>query len=89
MLELAKRHADAEVELKAWLAVARAAEWENLSSVRAHFTDVDQVGRVLVFNIRHNTYRLIVKVDYRSRLLMVKDLLTHKEYERKGWTKWY
>ena len=56
--------------------------------VRRDFQDVDQVGRVLVFNIRHNTYRLIAKVDYRSRLLMVKDLLTHKQYEKGAWRKW-
>jgi mRNA-degrading endonuclease HigB of HigAB toxin-antitoxin module len=33
-------------------------------------------------------YRLIVRVDYRSKVVMVKDLLTHKEYDRKAWTKW-
>jgi mRNA-degrading endonuclease HigB of HigAB toxin-antitoxin module len=49
---------------------------------------VDQVGRLLIFNIRRNAYRLIVKVDYRSKLLTVKELLTHKEYEKKAWTKW-
>ncbi|MBI4902336.1 MAG: type II toxin-antitoxin system HigB family toxin [Acidobacteria bacterium] len=33
-------------------------------------------------------YRLIVKVDYRARLLMVKEFLTHNEYMRGGWKKW-
>jgi len=88
IVEFTKRHADAEIELKAWFAVARGAKWKNLFGVRAHFTDVDQVGRLLIFNIRRNAYRLIVKVDYRSKLLMVKELLTHKEYEKKAWTKW-
>jgi mRNA interferase HigB len=53
-----------------------------------NFADTDQVGRLLIFNIRRNVYRLIVKVDFRSKLLMVKDLLTHKEYDRGGWKKW-
>ena len=43
---------------------------------------------LLIFNIRHNYYRLIVKVDYRARLLMVKEFLTHKEYTRGAWKKW-
>jgi mRNA-degrading endonuclease HigB of HigAB toxin-antitoxin module len=28
---------------------------------------------------------LIVKVDFRSKLIMVKELLTHTEYDRNGW----
>jgi mRNA-degrading endonuclease HigB of HigAB toxin-antitoxin module len=43
---------------------------------------------MLIFNIRHNYYRLIVKVDYRAKLLMVKEFLTHKEHTRGGWKKW-
>ena len=30
----------------------------------------------------------LVKVDYRAKLLMVKEFLTHKEYTRGGWKKW-
>jgi mRNA-degrading endonuclease HigB of HigAB toxin-antitoxin module len=52
-----------------------------LIDVRRDFRDADQVGKVLIFNVRRNTYRMMVKVvDYRSKLLMVKDFLTHKEY---------
>lgn len=48
----------------------------------------DQFRNLLIFNIRHNTYRLIVKVDFRAKLLMIKEFLKHKEYERGGWKKW-
>ncbi len=70
------------------LQFARKATWNTLVDVRADFKDVDQIGSMLVFNIRHNMYRLIVTVDYRSRLLMVKELLTHKEYGKDAWKKW-
>jgi mRNA interferase HigB len=83
--ELAREHADAAVELRNWYHVVRKAAWKNLVDVRAVFPDADQVGRLLVFNVRRNTYRLVVKVDYQSRLLMVKDLLTHGEYEKGRW----
>ena len=29
-----------------------------------------------------------VKVDYRAKLLMVKEFLTHKEFTLGGWKKW-
>ena len=53
-----------------------------------HFPDADQYRSLLSFNIRHNYYHLIVKVDYRAKLLMVKEFLTHKEYTRGDWKKW-
>jgi mRNA-degrading endonuclease HigB of HigAB toxin-antitoxin module len=46
------------------------------------------IQSLLIFNVRHNYYHLIAKVDYRAKLLMVKEFLTHKEYTRGGWKKW-
>ncbi len=81
-------HADAADELSRWNRTARNVVWRDLHDVRQHFPDADQYKSILIFNIRHNYYRLIVKVDYRAKLLMVKEFLTHKEYTRGGWKKW-
>ena len=62
--------------------------WQDLSAVRLQFPDADQFKSLLIFNVRHNNHRLIVKVDYRAKLLMAKEFLTHKEYTRGGWKKW-
>jgi mRNA interferase HigB len=75
-------------ELDAWFRRARAAAWRNLGHVRDDFPFADQVGSALVFNIRHNRYRLIAFVVYRKQKLYVKALLTHKEYDREDWKKW-
>jgi mRNA interferase HigB len=84
----AARRADAAEELLPWNKAACHAVWRDLNEVRLHFPDADQYKSLLIFNIRHNYYRLIVKVDYRAKLLMVKEFLTHKEYTRGGWKKW-
>ena len=63
-------------ELAVWYKRARAAEWHSLADVRADFPSADLVGNVLVFNIRHNHYRLIVTVVFRTKLMFVKALLT-------------
>jgi mRNA interferase HigB len=81
-------HADAGEELLRWIKVAGRAVWRDVNEVRLHFPDADQYKSLLIFNIRHNYYRLIVKVDYRAKLLMVKEFLTHAEYTRGGWKKW-
>jgi len=84
----AAAHLDAAEELSRWNKAARNAEWRDVHEVRLHFPDADQYESLLIFNIRHNRYRLIAKVDYRAKLLMVKGLLTHKEYTRGGWKLW-
>ncbi len=81
-------HADASEELMRWNKTARGCIWRDLNDVRRYFPDADQFKSLLIFNIRHNYYRLIVKVDYRAKLLMVKEFLTHNEYMRGGWKKW-
>ena len=81
-------HPEASEELMRWNKAASHTGWRNLQEVRLHFPDADQYKSLLIFNIRHNYYRLIVKVDYRARLLMVKEFLTHNEYMRGGWKLW-
>ena len=86
--EYADLHADAAEELFRWNKTASHAIWGDFHHVRQEFPDADQFKSLLIFNIRHNRYRLIVKVDYRAKLLMVKEFLTHNEYTRGDWKRW-
>ena len=84
----AVEHADAAEELFRWSKAASRAVWRDLHDVRQQFPDADQFKSLLIFNIRHNYYRLIVKVDYLAKLMMVKEFLTHNGYLRGDWKKW-
>ena len=84
----AASHADASGELLRWWQTASRSTWRSLTDVRQTFADADQFNSLLIFNIRHNYYRLIVKVDYRAKLLMVKEFLTHTQYMRGEWKRW-
>lgn len=77
---------DVAEEAIEWYKKARKADWKSLEDVRRDFPNADQVGDVLIFNIRGNRYRLIIIFGV-SRLY-VKALLTHKEYDRKEWMRW-
>jgi mRNA interferase HigB len=79
---------DVAKETMAWYRSARASRWLNLDDVRAQYPSADQVGRVLIFNVRNNRYRLIVRAEFDIQKLYVKALLTHKEYDRKEWKRW-
>ena len=79
---------DVAGEAMAWFKTATAARWRHIQDVRCSFLDADQVGHAMVFNIRHNRYRLIATVFYPAQTIYLKALLTHTEYDREEWKKW-
>ena len=78
-------HPEAIVALDHWYRVARKAAWENLIDVRKDFPHADVVGPHTVFNAGGNRYRLITHIDYRHKLVLVRHVLTHREYDRGSW----
>ncbi len=86
MLEGKAREVVAEV--KTWFGIACNARWEKLSDVRMIYPSADQVGNIVIFNIRHNRFRLITYAVFPRQKLYVKALLTHAEYDRGEWKKW-
>ena len=86
--QLIEKHPEAQDETIAWYRKAHKASWVSLQDVRRDFPSVDKVGAVLIFDIRNNRYRLIVRIDFPTQRLFVKALLTHKEYDRGEWKKW-
>ena len=85
LLEAARQHSDLFAPLDVWYRVAKKADWKTLNEVRETFPSADAVGRYTVFNIKGNSYRLIVEINYRSQRLSVRHVLTHAEYDRGRW----
>lgn len=88
LIARARKHAGVLDPLISWDVVASRAEWHGLHQVRKDFPSADQIGNVLVFNVKGNKYRLVVRVDYPRQELYIKALLTHAEYDKRGWMKW-
>lgn len=88
LLDLIELHPETEASLITWHERARRAAWMGLNDVRKDFPSADQVGNVLIFNVMGGNYRLITRAAYAGQRIYVKALLTHKEYDRKGWMKW-
>lgn len=83
-----KEHPDAATALDAWWKVVKAGQWSHIEECRRSLMTADQVGRCVIFDIMGNRYRLITVVSWRSQRIYVKDLFTHREYERNTWHKW-
>jgi mRNA interferase HigB len=78
-----EKHPRAETPLKDWYAIASKAEWSRPSDVKHAFgTSVDFIGdNRIIFDIGGNKYRLIVRVSYRFKQVLVKFVGTHREYD--------
>ena len=79
------RHADAEDALKAWYVVAKRARWNNLVEIKQTYSSAEAVGDYTIFNIKGNTYRLITRIEYRLRIIFIKVVLSHAEYDKEKW----
>jgi mRNA interferase HigB len=76
-------HADAEQQLRAWFKQVKEADWANPAQVKEMFRSASVVGgNRIVFNIAGNKYRLVVLVNYPFRIVYVRFIGTHREYDR-------
>ena len=77
-----REHADAEQPLKAWFREASKADWSSPSAIKAKYRSASLVGKNrVVFNIAGNKYRLVVKVNYPYRVMYVRFVGTHRQYD--------
>lgn len=80
--EFWEAHADAEQPLKAWHAEAEKATWNCPADIKARYASASFVGNDrVVFNIAGNKYRLIIAVKYQEKIVFIRFLGTHKEYD--------
>ena len=77
-----KQHPRAKGPLEAWHQEVARADWASPSSVKAQFRSASmlQDNRV-AFNIAGNHYRLVVKINYSYRILYIRFVGTHADYD--------
>ena len=81
--EFLSRYPDAIQPLKTWHKIVEKADWDSPNDVKSQVRSVSIVGNDrFVFNIGGNKYRLIVRIKFRCKLVLVRFLGTHAEYDR-------
>ena len=82
-----EKHPSAKNPLQSWFTRTKKAEWDSLEDVKADFGSADQVGRLTVFDIGGNKYRLIAHIHFNREKVYVRYVLTHPEYDKGVWKK--
>lgn len=76
-------HLNAKEPTLVWYRHALAADWSSLADVKQHFRNASILkdGRV-VFNIAGNKYRLVVWINYAYRVVYIRFIGTHAQYDK-------
>ena len=76
-------HPDAEQPLRSWHAKTKQANLESTSDVKMDYGNASFVaGSRVIFNIKGNQYRLVVAINYPYRIVYIRFVGTHSEYDR-------
>lgn len=71
----------AEQALLAWYEEAEAAQWNSPNELKQQYRNASILtDKRVVFNIHGNSYRLIVDIEYRLKIVFVVWFGTHKQY---------
>lgn len=83
LVEFWEIHPDAEQPLRAWYAEARKASWNSPMEIKGVYRSVSILpNNRVVFNIKGNSYRLVVVVEYSQEKMFIRFVGTHAEYDR-------
>ncbi|HBJ83436.1 MAG TPA: addiction module toxin RelE [Verrucomicrobiales bacterium] len=77
------KHAGARPALQAWFHEARSAHWKSFAAIKARYRSADVLpGNRVVFNLKGNTYRLVVHIHYNTGIVFIRFVGTHAAYDK-------
>jgi mRNA interferase HigB len=82
LVDFAAKHADAGVPLQNWRKTIEAGTFANFAELKRAFNAVDRVGKLCVFDIGGNKFRLIAAVHFNVQKIYVRHVFTHGEYNK-------
>jgi mRNA interferase HigB len=82
------RQTNTRASLGAWYDFVHHAEWNSPADVKRDFSSASilEDNRV-VFNIKGNQYRLVVRINYHMKTVYIRFIGTHTDYDRIDATK--
>ncbi|NOZ35375.1 MAG: type II toxin-antitoxin system HigB family toxin [Chlorobi bacterium] len=77
------KHKDCEEQLKSWYSEVSKINWSNPNELKEEYPSASILeDNRIVFNIKGNNYRLIVKINYEYKIMWIRFIGTHGEYDK-------
>lgn len=76
-----EKHPDSEQYLKTWYETAMHSDWMSPNDVKLYYANASILKKSrIVFNIKGNSYRLIVQFNFEKQWAFIRFIGTHREY---------
>jgi len=59
--------------------------FQIVCGIARDFGSADQVGKLTIFNLGGNKVRLIAAIHYNRKMIYIRAILTHQEYDEGKW----
>jgi mRNA interferase HigB len=80
-----QQHPDSKKALERWSQIIEKNNFDSFTQLRETFPSADQVGKLTVFNIGGNKYRLIAAIHFNRHKVYIRHILTHAQYDQDNW----
>ena len=78
-----EKHSDCEDQLKSWYRETEKSEWDSINTLKLDYPSASILkNNRIVYNIKGNTYRLIVKFNFEYQICWIRCIGTHSEYDK-------
>lgn len=77
-----EKHPGSEQYLKTWYDTVMSSDWKTPNDIKQTYANASILkNRRAVFNIKGNSYRLIVKFNFEKQWAFIRFIGTHTEYD--------
>ncbi len=77
------KHSDSEQQLTSWYRETEKAQWNSINELKNEYPNASILkDNRIVFNIKGNNYRLIVKFNFEFQICWIRFIGTHAEYDK-------
>ena len=78
-----RKHASSRGPLDAWQKDVEGSQWDGPQDIKNRYATASFLSdNRIIFNIKGNSYRLVVKVRYQNGIVLVEWVGTHAEYSK-------
>jgi mRNA interferase HigB len=85
LVKFYKKHSNARRALEAWLSEVEDATWKTPQDIKNRYHSADFLAdNRVIFNIKGNHYRLVIKVRYQNGITVVEWVGTHSQYDKQS-----
>lgn len=77
------KYPDCEQQLKSWYNEAQDAVWKSPNEIKKEYPSASILeNNRVVFNIKGNKYRLIIKINFMYKIIWIRFIGTHQQYDK-------